>query len=104
MKDQSWDIALFNELASTTATLEASRTADIYSCFEGNDVQVRDVEQAYLQAEFDGEETWVALPPEAWPKHWKGKYKTPVVKLEKALLFGNSVHSGNQVNSGGFFV
>ena len=48
VRDQNWDVALFNEMQSTPATLEASKIADIYSCFPGHDVQARDVEQAYL--------------------------------------------------------
>ena len=31
VKDQTWDVALFNEMQSTPATLEASKIADIYS-------------------------------------------------------------------------
>ena len=48
VKDQNWDVALFNEMASTPATMEASRIADIYSCFQGCTMEGRDVEQAYL--------------------------------------------------------
>ena len=29
-------------------------------------------EQAYVQATLKGPTTWVLLPPEAWPEHWKG--------------------------------
>ena len=59
MKDQNWQVALFNEMQSTPATSEASRIADIYSCMSSPDgeihsVETRDVEQAYLQAEMKG--------------------------------------------------
>lgn len=57
MKDQNWGVALFNEMASTPATLGASRYVDLYSCFPGHDVQGRDVEQAYLQADHEGTPT-----------------------------------------------
>ena len=30
----------------------------------------RDGEQAYVQADLGGVETWAALPEEAWPKEW----------------------------------
>ena len=66
VKDQNWDVALFNELASTTPTLEASRAADLYSCMEGNSVQVRDVEQAYLQPDMEGPPVYISLPEELW--------------------------------------
>ena len=36
------------------------------ACFEGNTVQIRDVEQAYLQAEMEGPPVYVSLPEELW--------------------------------------
>ena len=36
---------------------------------------------AYTQASLEGEETWITIPHEYWPREWKGKYTTPVVKL-----------------------
>ena len=82
------EVALFNELASTPATLEASRVADMYSCFEGHGVESRDVEQAYLQAEMEGPPVYVVLPEELWtPEMWQihRKGDTPVVRLKTAL-------------------
>ena len=64
VKDQNWQVALFNEMASTPATLDASRMADMYACFPGHTVQGRDVEQAYLQAEMEGTPVYVMLPEE----------------------------------------
>ncbi len=32
-----------------------------------------------------GAETWVTLPENRWPKHWKGKFHRPVVRLVLAL-------------------
>ena len=74
VKDQNWDVALFNEMASTPATMEASRIADIYSCFQGCTMEGRDVEQAYLQAKLEGTPTYVMLPQELWtPEMFKMK-------------------------------
>ena len=94
VKDQNWEVAMFSETASTPATLEASRIADIYSCFTGSrtidgkpvkhTMQSRDVEQAYLQAELKGSDTYIMLPYELWIDEMK-KMKQPVFKLEKAL-------------------
>jgi hypothetical protein len=84
-----WEQAQFEDMGSAPATLEASRAADAYGCFEGNDVQAADAEQAYIQAELKGTETWVALPEDQWPPHWHGKYHRPVVKLKKALLWSS---------------
>lgn len=54
--------------------------------FLGHDIEQVDAEQAYVQAEVEGAETWVALPPEAWPDEWKIKgCNRPVVRLKKAL-------------------
>jgi hypothetical protein len=72
-------------MGSAPATLEASRAADAYGCFEGNDVEAADAEQAYIQADLKGNDTWVALPPDQWPDDWHDKYHRPVVKLKKAL-------------------
>ena len=38
-------------------------------CVPGYRLTVADAEQAYIQAELKGIETWVALPEEAWPAH-----------------------------------
>ena len=54
VKDQSWEVAMFQEMAATPTTLEASRYSDLLGCFPGNSVEGRDVEQAYLQADMEG--------------------------------------------------
>ena len=81
VKDQNWEVAMFSETASTPATLEASRIADIYSCFVGSEtkngtpvkhtMQSRDVEQAYLQADLEGSDTYIMLPHEMWTPEMK---------------------------------
>ena len=53
VKDQNWEVALYNEHACVPATLEASRIADIHSCFPGHTIEGRDVEQAYLSANME---------------------------------------------------
>ena len=58
---------------------------DFNGCIPGNDCEQADAEQAYVQADLKGTETWVALPPEAWPPEWQGKWHRPVVRLLKAL-------------------
>ncbi len=84
VKDQDWQIALFDEMSSKPATLDASRISRIYSCFPDNSIEGRDVEQAYISAEMRGTPTWIVLPEELWTPEMK-KMKCPVVKLEKAL-------------------
>jgi hypothetical protein len=41
--------------------------------------------QAYAQAELHGDETWVALSPEAWPPDRKATWGNLVVHLQRAL-------------------
>jgi len=85
VKDESYNPALFEELSSSPATLQAMKCVDAYGAFPGNATQQCDAEQAYIQAKLKGTPTWVRLPKEHWPPEWRGKYKDPVVKLNLAL-------------------
>ena len=82
--NQYWEQAQFEDMGSSLATLEASISADAYECFDGNDTEMADAEQAYIQATLKGSDTWVLLPPDQWPDDWHGQYRRPVVKLTKA--------------------
>ena len=102
VSDEWGEQAIFNELSSNPASIEASKMVDAYGLFPGNNVQQADAEQAYAQSEL-GEytpaggnttgkkkemiktETWVRIPPEHRPEWWKKRYDDPVVKLGKAL-------------------
>lgn len=88
--NQKWEWALFQDLESSPASMQAGKCVDSYACFPGHACQQSDAEQAYVQAELKGTETWIALPKEAWPASWFDKkgnplYDQPVVKLKKAL-------------------
>ena len=86
--NQYYDAAIFQDLGSAPATLEAAKVADFYGCADGYDVDIADAEQAYVQAEMKGTPTWVCLPEEDRPAWWKKKYghlKRPVCGLKKAL-------------------
>mgnify|MGYP003892569001 FL=1 len=86
VKDQNWDVALFQDLGSNPATMDASRAADCYGCAPGHNVEVADAEQAYIQADLRGPPTWVCLPRDAWPEKWiKKGFRNPVCRLKKAL-------------------
>ena len=81
--------------------MEAGKAADCYGCVPEHDCEQADAEQAYVQAELKGTETWVALPEVAWPDEWfkspkrvstssgtgrgEPKFNRPVVLLKKAL-------------------
>jgi hypothetical protein len=91
--DQDYESAIFQDLGSSPASMEASRNIDCYGCFPGHGIQQADAEQAYIQAELKGTETWVSIPEEAWPDSWwktvNGErvpaYDRPVCKLLRAL-------------------
>ena len=88
VKDQDYEDAEFENLGSSPATMEASKSADAYGCIEGNHIEIADAEQAYIQADMKGKDTWIQIPEEDQPKWWKEKYpymKKPVVKMMKAL-------------------
>ncbi len=65
--DQNWEVALFQDLGSCPATMEAGKAVDAHGCFPGHIVQQSVAEQAYVQADLKGSETWVLLPEDAWP-------------------------------------
>ena len=66
--DQSWESAVSQNLGSSPSTMATGKFVDYYSCLEGNEGQQADAEQAYVQAELKGTETWVYIPPEGWPE------------------------------------
>ena len=57
--DQNYEAAIFQDLGSTPATLEASRVADAFGAQENWATEVADAEQAYVQADMKGTSTWV---------------------------------------------
>ena len=81
---QNWEAALFPNLGSSPAAMEAGKAADCYGLCKGHAIEQADAEQAYDQAGLGGNETWVHLPETAWPDAWRnrdgsGKYQRPVV-------------------------
>ena len=45
--NQNWEAAIFQDLGSCPATMEASKTADFYGLIPGHAVEIADAEQAY---------------------------------------------------------
>ena len=92
---QNWEIALFQDLGSSPASMEAGKAVDAYGCMVGHDIEQADAEQAYVQAYLEGEETWIHLcdkfhnHPDYWSTfHYpdgKKTYNRPCVRLIKAL-------------------
>ena len=86
--NQNYDAAMFQDLGSAPATMEAAKIADFYGCAPRHCIEVADAVQAYIQAEMKGTPTWVCLPPDARPDWWKKKFpnmRRPVCRLRKAL-------------------
>ena len=54
---QSWEIAIFQDLGSSPACMEAGKAADCYGSFPDNACEQADAEQAYVQADLHGTET-----------------------------------------------
>ena len=55
--DHNWEIAIFQDLGSSFASMEAGKVAYAYGSFSDHGIQQADAEQAYIQAELEGEGT-----------------------------------------------
>ena len=68
VRDENSDHALFNELGSSPASMEAAKLLDALGSHPGFSKQQADAIQAYIQALFTGVPTWLSLPRNRWPK------------------------------------
>ena len=75
---------MFQEMATTPTTLEASKYSDLLPSFPGNTIEGRDVEQVYLHVDMEGTPTYIVLPKELWTPEMH-KMRCPMFRLEKAL-------------------
>ena len=85
VKDEAADVALFAELVSSPANMEAGKALDAYGSMPGNRTSQGDGKQAYTRALMQGILAWVRRQRNRWPKEWIGVYKDPVVLLILAL-------------------
>ena len=69
--DTNYDYAIFQDLSSNPATMEAAKAADLVSLFPGNAGEQAYATQAFTQAELKGHTTWVRLPKHEWLDEWK---------------------------------
>ena len=74
-------------IISSPATLEAAKSVDAYGRMRGNDTQQCDAQQAYVQSELGGTETWISLPKLLRPESW-AEYHEPV-RILKLVLYGH---------------
>ena len=105
--NQHWEAAIFQDMGSCPATMEAPKAADFYGLIPGHAVEIADAVQAYIQADLSGTPCWICLPPEARPASWS-RFKKPVVPLLRAL-YGHpdsgtmwEVHCDTHIKSVGF--
>ena len=84
VKDEHGGVALFQELSSAPATMQAGKSCDTWGLNHGHTIQQADAVQAYVQAKLKGDPTWVRLPREQWPASWQGM-RDPVCPLILAL-------------------
>ena len=87
VKDENSHAAIFQELSSSPATLEAAKSVDAYGCMKGHEVQQCDAQQACVQSELGCIETWINLPKILRPQSWV-EYKEPVC-ISKWTLYGH---------------
>jgi hypothetical protein len=97
VKEENSRYAIFSELSSSPATLEASKNIDAYGMFPGNALQKADGEQAYIQAPLGGlrggVKTWARLPRDLWPAQFHGM-RGPAVPVLKAI-YGHPESGGH---------
>lgn len=70
--------------------MKSSKSADAYGCIEGHGIQIADAEQAYIQADMKGKDTWILIPEEDRPKWWAEKY--PYMKMPVVLMKASYGH------------
>ena len=95
VKDESDMVALFSELGSAPANMEAGKALDCFGSASDNKITQGDGKQAYTQTTFKGKPTWIRIPKYRCPKEWHGKFKDPAIPLVLAL-YGHP-------DSGGFW-
>ena len=57
--DKNYDYAIFQDLGSSPANLQAAKAVDCFGCLPGHAIEIADAEQAYIHADMKGDPTWV---------------------------------------------
>ncbi len=74
-QDENFEAAMYQEMGSAPATMEASKSCDFYSLLPGLIGQQSDAESAYTQSKLSSVvKTWVRIPLHEWPEDgsWNG--------------------------------
>ena len=67
VRDENYEYAVFSELSSSPATMEAGKFCDAYGLVDGNVTEQSDATQAYTQSFLKGAPTWISLPHDEIP-------------------------------------
>ena len=85
-KDEHGAAAVYQELGANPTSVQGLNACLAYGSLPGNCSSAADAVKAYVQALLSSKyKTWIELPPELRPKHWRDKFVKPVVLLVKAL-------------------
>ena len=85
-RDQNRALAVYQELAANPTRFHTANSNIAYGCLPGNKTTQADAIRTYIQSKLKSvHETWVAIPYDLWPSHWKSVYTKPMCKLERAL-------------------
>ena len=93
VKDENNDVALFDEMGSSPASMQAGTAVDAFGLHPEFDIDQADAEAACTTCDLKGTATWVRLPEDRWPDEWltrdsKGnrvpKYNDPACLLKRA--------------------
>ena len=77
---------MYQELGANPTSVQGLNACLAYGSLPGNSSSAADAVKAYVQALLSSKyKTWIELPPELRPKHWRDKFVKPVVLLVKAL-------------------
>ena len=84
MKDEHGAHAVFQEISASPAGVHSANCTIAYGALPGHSCQTSDAMRAYIQSKLGSKhETWVLVPPELRPAHWK--MKRPMCRLDRAL-------------------
>ena len=85
VRDTDGKKAEFEQLFGSPINIGLTKVVLFYAILNDYVVEVADVEGAYLTSPLRGTAVWARVPLELRPADWKGRYKNPVVRLQKAL-------------------
>ena len=85
-RDEHGAAAVYQELGANPTSVQGLNACLAYGSLPGHSASAADAVKAYVQALLSSKyKTWIELPPELRPKHWRDKFVKPVVLLVKAL-------------------